>query len=234
MARSPANAKKTKSSIIPESALVAAGGLVLAFAVAAYWYRFHVKLEYPSAVDPAVWGQFGDFIGGLLNPLVALLALIVLGRGVQIQRTEFRGTINAISADTLLRAAETCWKDIGELLRETVVVELSVGGKRSDYAGTIHGMLNKDGIDIYSAQPESVSKDTQSIRPYFVALSGLVHELDSLLLHVEGFELPGHALVAGQFRRKAETVVNRMLQLKLVNESTCNHFSLSHRANAWA
>lgn len=40
-------------------------------AIAFYFYRFHGSLS----TDAAVWGQFGDFLGGLTNPLISLAGL---------------------------------------------------------------------------------------------------------------------------------------------------------------
>ena len=42
------------------------------------------------SVDQAVWGQFGDFVGGLLNPFLALLALIVLGHTLRLQGMQMK------------------------------------------------------------------------------------------------------------------------------------------------
>jgi hypothetical protein len=38
------------------------------------------------------WGQFGDYVGGLLNPIIALCALVLLALGTQIQRRILRET----------------------------------------------------------------------------------------------------------------------------------------------
>jgi hypothetical protein len=42
--------------------------------------------------DKADWGQFGDFLGGLLNPLFSFFAFLVLMEGIKIQRTELAAT----------------------------------------------------------------------------------------------------------------------------------------------
>lgn len=47
---------------------------------------------------PEHWGQFGDYIGGILNPLVAFAALTLLAISVQLQRTELAATRNELSA----------------------------------------------------------------------------------------------------------------------------------------
>lgn len=42
--------------------------------------------------NAATWGAFGDFIGGILNPLVAFFALYWLTRSIKIQREELSAT----------------------------------------------------------------------------------------------------------------------------------------------
>jgi large-conductance mechanosensitive channel len=46
---------------------------------------------------PADWGVFGDLVGGVLNPLVALFALVMLIKSVQIQRRELAETRKELS-----------------------------------------------------------------------------------------------------------------------------------------
>jgi Putative phage abortive infection protein len=44
------------------------------------------------STEPDAWGQFGDFIGGVLNPLVSLAALFALVVSVRMQRSELNDT----------------------------------------------------------------------------------------------------------------------------------------------
>ncbi|OZI44718.1 hypothetical protein CEK29_08420 [Bordetella genomosp. 5] len=72
--------------------------VVLLTVPAAYFAWWHGIAELPiNVTDPAAWGAFGDFFGGLLNPVVAFLALFWLTRSIQIQRTELRETRRAMS-----------------------------------------------------------------------------------------------------------------------------------------
>jgi hypothetical protein len=51
---------------------------VAALAAAAYWYRFTVVLRLSPSQDPASWGQFGDYFGGVVNPLVGVFTLLAV------------------------------------------------------------------------------------------------------------------------------------------------------------
>lgn len=39
------------------------------------WYKFEL---FSLSNDPAVWGQYGDFIGGTLNPIFSIINIILL------------------------------------------------------------------------------------------------------------------------------------------------------------
>lgn len=64
--------RRTRNLLIGLGAL---GGLFAVTAFALYAYHFQ-HLDISTA--PADWGPFGDFVGGVLNPIVGLLALIGL------------------------------------------------------------------------------------------------------------------------------------------------------------
>lgn len=46
----------------------------------------------PLSVDPASWGQFGDYVGGILNPAFGLMALIAILVTVYLQSSTLRVT----------------------------------------------------------------------------------------------------------------------------------------------
>lgn len=70
--------------------------LIVAAVVLFYFVWFAVILSFPSSHDPAVWGQFGDFVGGMLNPLIAYAAFYWITRSVLIQSTELACTSKAL------------------------------------------------------------------------------------------------------------------------------------------
>lgn len=54
----------------------------------AYYKHFHCKLKLPLASDSATWGTFGDFIGGLTNPIYAYLAFAGVIYALILQRDQ--------------------------------------------------------------------------------------------------------------------------------------------------
>jgi hypothetical protein len=59
--------------------------------------------------DPQHWGQFGDYVGGLLNPTFAFLALLALLATLSLQMRELRHSVQELanSADALAKQNET-------------------------------------------------------------------------------------------------------------------------------
>lgn len=62
--------------------------VIFALVVAVYIYK-HWWIQGGSLADsPDIWGQFGDYIGGLLNPLLAFLAFYWLTQSVLLQKEQ--------------------------------------------------------------------------------------------------------------------------------------------------
>lgn len=70
--------------LLPRVVGIAAAALVIAYAVT---FR-----QLPTNEHPPAWGAFGDFVGGLLNPLVSTFTLIVAARVWQLQKHELAAT----------------------------------------------------------------------------------------------------------------------------------------------
>lgn len=61
-------------------------------------------------------GEIGDFLGGVLNPIVALLALLALLRSIRIQRDELRDTRETLADQGKIQDRERAEKTFFELL----------------------------------------------------------------------------------------------------------------------
>lgn len=76
---------KMPSLLVNAAASTVPVALVL---LALYFYKFHGGLS----GDPAVWGQLGDYIGGLLNPFFSFIALLALLYTIRLQSEEMRNS----------------------------------------------------------------------------------------------------------------------------------------------
>lgn len=64
--------------------IISAIALIL-FIYLTYFLQFYVSLEYKLSKDSAVWGQFGDYTGGLLNPLLSFISIVLLIKSLTLQ-----------------------------------------------------------------------------------------------------------------------------------------------------
>lgn len=71
--------------------------LIFAFVIAGYMIKLGWFSGGKWADSPDVWGQFGDYIGGLLNPLIAFLAFYWLTQSVLLQKEELSETRKALT-----------------------------------------------------------------------------------------------------------------------------------------
>lgn len=57
-----------------------------------YFYNFPIPLE----AKKEVWGQFGDFVGGTLNPLLSFITIYILYKTIVLQKTSLEKTNEAL------------------------------------------------------------------------------------------------------------------------------------------
>ena len=61
-------------------------------AIASYFIWFGAVLKEPLSKSTGTWGELGDFLGGLMNPIVAGCALYWLTMSVRLQKQELAAT----------------------------------------------------------------------------------------------------------------------------------------------
>ena len=86
--------KDTLDTEIDRSIKFVAIVAVLVPLVYMFWFCFIHKL--PPSESPSAWGEFGDFIGGIVNPLIAFSAFYWLAKSVRLQKTELVETRKAL------------------------------------------------------------------------------------------------------------------------------------------
>lgn len=74
-----------------------AAALLLLAVFASYLVHFHFNLGYGVSNDPAVWGQLGDYFGGLLNPTLSFISLMLLIKSLTLQNRANQDLRNEIS-----------------------------------------------------------------------------------------------------------------------------------------
>jgi len=87
------DSKEIKSSITLSRCFIATL-FITVFASYTIWFFF--MNNSPTSTLSSDWGSFGDFIGGILNPIVACFAFYWLTKSVQIQQHELSETKKAL------------------------------------------------------------------------------------------------------------------------------------------
>src|SRR5580765_4092605 len=99
-----------------KSLIYAVGLAFILTAIYACWF-FMMKRQ-PLSADSSTWGSFGDFVGGVMNPIVALVALYWLTRSISIQKQELHDTRTVLEEQTksgeIKRFEETFFSLLGE------------------------------------------------------------------------------------------------------------------------
>jgi hypothetical protein len=104
-------------------------GIAFVMLVSAYVWAFN---QLPSRESPPAWGSFGDYVGGLLNPLVSTFTLIVAVKVWQQQKVELRQTKEALEEQAKTAEQQRREQRFFDLLNlyQQALATLEVGGLR--------------------------------------------------------------------------------------------------------
>lgn len=95
---------KSLTSDIDSKKIVVIICFIVLIIVGFYFYNFHNGLS----KDNGVWGTFGDYVGGILNPIIAAFAFYLIAKTYELQKTELEETRKLLINQTEL-AALTSW-----------------------------------------------------------------------------------------------------------------------------
>jgi hypothetical protein len=169
--------------------------------------------ELSDSVDE--WGQFGDYVGGLMNPAVALLALLLVAHGVRVQMrtmeqmrfdTQFTGLMAVLATVKQHTASQAMLADAARYIVDALTPEpekrltdkaVLSGLSRSSAAWEgILGVIRSLGSLIDSHVPEA-DRDR-----YFEIIRGLVTNDEAIiylsLLEVGSPSAAAHATLIGR------------------------------------
>jgi len=142
-----------------------------------YYSRFGLTLGLEYATDPADWGSFGDYIGGLLNPLISLFAFYWLGSSVRLQGMQLKDSANAINEAAKHQVAQEALALKGHQLA-SLNMELSAIQSEISY----HQSLLGTWLDQFHAadRPVSVVSPDGIEMPIWGAVTGTGYTLKKL------------------------------------------------------
>ena len=88
-----------------------------------YLYKFAPGAWFTLSSDPAVWGQYGDYIGGLLNPIFSSLAFCGLIVTIVLQARQIDEAKRNAELEEMQRVQSTIAARIDHLLTSQVIVD---------------------------------------------------------------------------------------------------------------
>ncbi|CAM4403989.1 hypothetical protein [Bordetella pseudohinzii] len=122
--------------------LIAAAFFVLLLTIGVYVYHFYGTLNYGVSSDTDAWGQFGDYFGGILNPLLSFIALICLIQSLTLQNqanADLRAELKQTKQHEKLRSFNLLFFNIIEA-QKTQIGHLSIKTKIEEASQTISGI----------------------------------------------------------------------------------------------
>ena len=157
-----------------------------AVVVAVYGWNF----AGPLANEQEKWGQFGDYVGGLLNPTFSLLALLALLATLGLQVRELRLSVKELgnSAEALAKQNETLRQQTFEgtffqslrmhndIVASMEVVSLSLKGRAcfEHYLSELEGQLINEGaidrFDVFVPKYEVFYREHQAALGHYFRL----------------------------------------------------------------
>lgn len=176
--------KENRKSEVKDSRLVKLEilfiALLIALVVGAYIFNFR---NYEISGNPESWGQLGDYLGGVLNPLVAAAALIYLIRTFELQKTELRETRDA------LKESASAQQDLCDQQKRNVEVQ-----------------EKKINIDSISARISSINTDLRQLNVHRAYL------LDCLERGVKPLDADGKRVddTKGYLRERNELILGKI------------------------
>ncbi len=84
--------------------------MLIALVCLSYVLNFYYKLGYVVSNEPEAWGQLGDFIGGLINPILSFMSFVFIIKSLNLQNeanVELREEVKNTRKTEKLRSFET-------------------------------------------------------------------------------------------------------------------------------
>ncbi len=115
-----------------------------------YWYKFAYLpgAWFTLSTDPAVWGQYGDYIGGILNPIFSSLAFSGLVITIVLQARQIDEVRKQANLEEMQRVQSTIAARIDLLLASNIIVNTQEGQNLTRFASnplTVFKMISSLG-----------------------------------------------------------------------------------------
>ena len=129
-------------------------GILFCLVIGGYAVWFYVVQHQALSLNSGDWGTFGDFVGGILNPLVAFSAFYWLTVSVLIQKKEFSKTAEAL-------------EETSKAQKEQALTQ-----SRQRFEGTFFQLLSLHqeivkSIDLYNSRTKRTTKGRDCFKVFY-------------------------------------------------------------------
>ncbi|HEY9037267.1 MAG TPA: hypothetical protein VIM96_11215 [Pseudomonadales bacterium] len=205
--------------------------VLAAFFIAIFIYCF-VFSDGRLSSDQEIWGQFGDYLGGVINPIVAFMALMALVVSIRIQAKEMSDANKAMRAQLehfeseaikadLVRAIEAVSSEID--MRLSHHVSLQGAGNRA-----LKEYLAAHSRRVESGQGGLATFENNEAKEYHAALWNLRKRVSDFSAILDAYENTGvHRMSAytNQYRVKFKEAFEQMFHIGLITTEEASALS---------
>lgn len=131
--------------LIPVKWFIRGAWILLVIAIlfaGSYAIYFGLIKSYPPGA-PESWGQFGDFFGGLLNPIVGFITIALLAITLLKVQEEIYRMTSMYEVDRLFRLCDKVYSDLEEVLDYQIRVGIEPGDRTLNKSGSAFSKLLK-------------------------------------------------------------------------------------------
>ncbi|MCR9778178.1 hypothetical protein NB609_19365, partial [Vibrio parahaemolyticus] len=157
--------------------------------VSAYLLWFYFIQKQGLSADASVWGAFGDFVGGILNPLIAYSAFYWLTVSVLIQKQELSDTKQALIESSLAQKEQVEFAriaakvDVLKLRLNKINMQLSA---QTDYRNHLlsNGLQNSSVKVVFNLDGDAVNPKNE-FKPCNERIESLAKQQDILINEIQ-------------------------------------------------
>lgn len=151
--------------------------------------------------SPEQWGQFGDFFGGTLNPVYALLAFIGVLITIHLQSKQLELAEKRALIEEVQRLVFNVSIQIDSLLRQSLKVTPTEFADKP-HPFTVSSLISAIGTAVLNKHPNSEEIKQKSLHCIELEIGHLVIELQQLVLTIEKYKLIGGSEIIVNFYKE--------------------------------
>ncbi|MDX9990269.1 hypothetical protein [Thiothrix unzii] len=143
---------------------IIAASVAILIVLISYVVQFYLLLDYGISNDTAVWGQLGDYIGGVLNPTLSFVSLVLLIKSLTLQNeanNELRQELKNNEKTEKIRSFETLFFNMINSQKElfhSFAIDLTKDDKKAKKQGVDAVILIEDEIENIRERNENDDK----------------------------------------------------------------------------